>query len=146
MTKIKEIKNLWGWLDEVMLHKTPPKQISEDSWDKFSPYMMHRFISMNPDYIQIANYLNQKPDLTKEQVYMVYKQVLPKRKVWSKYIKPSKGEINKELVKNVSKYFECSGKEASEYVRILGKEGSKNVLRSMGLEEKEINKLIKNLE
>jgi hypothetical protein len=47
------------------------------------------------------------------------------------------------LVEYVAKHFECSLGEAEEYIDILRKNGVRSVLYKMGVEDKEIDKLLK---
>jgi hypothetical protein len=47
------------------------------------------------------------------------------------------------LVEYVAKHFECSLGEAEEYIDILREHGVRKVLYDMGMEEKEVTKLLK---
>jgi hypothetical protein len=38
----KQIKDLWGWLNEITLYKTPIENISEESWDKWNSYVVNQ--------------------------------------------------------------------------------------------------------
>ena len=139
----KNISNLFGWLDEIMLHKTPIQDISEKSWDVWNSYMIHRYISMCEDYIQIANYVQKENPQQKQQIYSIYKDVIPKKKMWNKYIKNQNSSPKSNLINYITKYYQCNSKEASDYVSILGKEGVEYILEKMGLDKKEIKKLNK---
>ena len=81
--------------------------------------------------------------LKKKQIYTVYKELIPKRKVFLKYIKGNITKYNVDLMELLSNHFECSKKEAKEYFDILGKPEIKNILSKMGFEKKEITKLLK---
>jgi len=48
----KQIKDIWGWLNEITLYKTPIENISEESWDKWNSYMVNRYVSMDIRYIE----------------------------------------------------------------------------------------------
>lgn len=139
----KNIGNLFGWLDEIMLHKTPIQDISEKSWDVWNSYMIHRYISMCEDYIQIANYVQKENPQQKQQIYSIYRDVIPKKKLWNKYIKNQNKSPKSDLINYMIKYYQCNSKEASDYVSILGKEGVEHILEKMGLDKKEIKKLNK---
>ena len=69
--------------------------------------------------------------------------MIPKKKVWNKYIKSSKKPKNKELVILISKYFECGSHEADNYIDIMSKDEVRDILVCMGKEKKEITKLFK---
>ena len=139
----KQIKDIWGWLNEITLYKTPVENISEDSWDKWNSYMIHRYVSMNINYVELANYVQTLPYENKQQTYIIYREMIPKTKVFLKYIKSRNKKQNTTLVEYVAKHFECSLGEAEEYIDILREAGTRSVLYRMGLEEKEIEKLLK---
>lgn len=139
----KKIPNIFGWLEEITLHKSPIDSISEESWDTWNNYMIHRFVSMNVNYVEIANHAQRFNPNDKRQTYAFYRDLVPKKKVFFKYIKPTSKSLNKELVEYITSYFECSKKEAEDLIPILGKEKIGSILSSIGLEEKEIKKLLK---
>jgi hypothetical protein len=139
----KQIKDIWGWLNEITLYKTPPENISEESWDKWNSYMIHRYVSMNINYVELANYVQTLPYENKQQTYTIYREMIPKTKVFLKYIKSRNKKQNTTLVEYVAKHFECSLGEAEEYIDILREAGTRSILYRMGLEDKEIEKLLK---
>ena len=139
----KQIKDIWGWLNEITLYKTPPENISEESWDKWNSYMIHRYLSMNINYVELANYVQTLPYENKQQTYIIYREMIPKTKVVLKYIKSRNKKQNTTLVEYVAKHFECSLGEAEEYIDILREAGTRSILYRMGLEDKEIEKLLK---
>ena len=53
---MKQLTTIFQWLNEITTHKTPVHEISEESWDKFNSYMIHRYVSMDMSYIDIVNY------------------------------------------------------------------------------------------
>lgn len=132
---------LFNWLEHITVKKSHPNSFNESDWDSFNSYMIHRFISMNMDYIEIANYTQRINPQNKKQIYTIYRDLLPKQKMWFKYIKPEKSKDNKELIGILTKYFECSTKEVKEYLELLSKKEIKSILKSMGMDDKEIKKL-----
>lgn len=124
------------------------------SWNTFTPeqqkefnsFMIHKFLSMNPKYIDIVNYVQGLNIKDNEKLYSLYCYLIPKSKnTYSPYIKSTtKKSVNSELLKHISEHFECSLGEAEEYVFILRKEGVEDILIKKGLDEKEIKKLTKN--
>jgi hypothetical protein len=139
----KEIKNVFGWLNEITVQKSSPDSFSDKSWDNWNSYMVHRFLSMNFKYLDIVNYVQKINPQNKKEIYTIYKQLIPKRKIWNKYIKNQNKQDYKELVEFVSKYFEVGNDEAFDYIPILGREGVDDILSKMGIEDKERKKLIK---
>lgn len=134
---------IWNWLEEITYKKSPASSFSEKDWESFNSYMIHRFISMNPYYIELTNKVQTILPTEKIRIYTIYKELIPKRKVFLKYIKGNSSKYNTELMELLSNHFECSKKEAKEYFDILGKVKIKNLLGKMGFEKKEITKLLK---
>jgi hypothetical protein len=134
---------LWDWLDEITVKKTPASQFSSEDWDSWNSYMVHRFISMGKNNIEISNIAQRMQPTDKIGIYNFYCNAIPKKKVWNKYIKSNIKGKNKELVKIISNYFECGSYEADNYIDVLGKDEIKNILKSIGKEKKEITKLFK---
>ena len=143
MSKQKNIENLWGWLEEITLNKTPIENITEESWDKWNSFMIHKFLSMEPHYIELVNYIQKIPYDKKHQIYSIYREMIPKRKVWLKYVGAKKKTQNKTVAEHIAKYFECGIGEAEEYMDILREEGVRGILYRMGIDDEEIDKLLK---
>ena len=140
----KQIKDLWGWLNEITLYKTPIENISEESWDKWNSYVVNRYVSMDIRYIELANYIQTIPYDNKHQLYQIYREMIPKSKVFLKYLKSKTKKHPTTLIEYVAKHFECSLGEAEEYIDILRETGVKSILTKLGIEEKEQKKLLKN--
>ena len=139
----KQIKDLWGWLNEITLYKTPIENISEESWEKWNSYMIHRYVSMNINYIDVVNYVQKINPNNKKQIYTIYREMIPKKKLWLKYLKNTNKTNFKQIPEYVAEYFNCSLGEAEEYIYLLRKQGIKGILWDMGVNEKEVDKLIK---
>ena len=139
----KQIKDIWGWLNEITLYKTPIENISEESWNSWNSYIIHRYVSMNVNYIELVNYIQTIPYENKKQIYTIYSEMIPKKKVFLKYISAKKKKKNVELADYIAKYFECSLGEADEYIDILQTIGVRGILYKMGVDDKEIKKLLK---
>ena len=139
----KQIKNIFRWLEEITVNKSPLSSISDESWDTWNSYMVHRYVSMNQDYVDIANLVQKINPQNKKQIYSIYKEMIPKRKIWLKYIKNEAKKEQKELEEYIAKYFDCSLGEAEHYIDILRGTGVREILNEMGVESKESDKLIK---
>lgn len=142
---MKQVKTLFEWLNEITLYKTSPDNFTEESWDKFNSYMVHRYLSMYIDYIDIVNYVQKITPTNKKQIYTIYREMIPKQKVWLKYTKSQTPKKNAELVDYIAEYFECSLGEADHYIDILRETGVRSILWKMGIDEKESDKLVKSL-
>ena len=144
--KNKEIGNIWGWLNEITLYKTSVHEISEKSWDNFNSYMIHRYLSMDINYIEIVNYVQKINPQSKKQIYSIYREMIPKKKTYLKYVKNENKKNYQELAEYIADHLECGLGEADEYISILQEHGIRSILWSMGVEEDETEKLIKKAE
>lgn len=105
--------------------------------------MVHRFISMNLYYTELADLAQSLMPNNKKEIYNFYKEMIPKRKSYFKYIKSKNKQPNKELVEKISSYFKIGSSEASTYINILNKKDLTNILNEMGVDDKEKKKILK---
>ena len=135
--------NLFDWLNEITYTKRDWSSFTEEQQSTFSPYIVHRYVSMYMGYIDVANIAQKLPMTENEKVYTIYKTLLPKKKMFLKYIKNQNKKNYQDLSTYITEYFECSLREANQYIDILGK-STEEILWSMGVSEKESKKIIKN--
>jgi hypothetical protein len=135
---------IFDWLKEITYNKSKWESFTEEDKKSFEPYMIHRFLSMNPEYIEFVNLVQTFPYTDKEKTYNIYLYMIPKNNMFFKYIKSSKKKKQESLLKHIANYFECSFGEAEEYIDILRDSGVKSILTSLGVGEKEQKKLLKN--
>ena len=137
------MNNIFDWLKEINSTKSHPDSFTNQDWDVWNSYMVHRFLSMNPDYIELVNEIQVLPPTNKKQIYSIYREYIPKNNKWSKYVKSNIKEPDKDLTLQLKKYFNVSVREVKDYLKILDKKQVQNILSKQGLEEKEIKKLLK---
>ncbi len=137
------MKNIFDWLKAINTTKPPVNSFTDKDWEVWNSYMIHRFLSMNPNFIEIVNEVQSINPQNMKEIYTIYKEFIPKNTKWNKYIKPTTKQSNKDLVNIIKNYFECSSREAIDYIYLLDKPKISCILTSIGLEKKEINKLIK---
>ena len=137
------MKNIFDWLKAINTTKPPIESFTDKDWEVWNSYMVHRFISMNPDYIEIVNYVQDFPPQEKRMIYSIYKEFIPKNNKWNKYVKSKIKQPNKDLVDHIKDYFKCSSKEAKEYINILDTPEINRILDNRGLDKKEIKPLLK---
>ena len=135
---------IFDWLNQITYDKQPWNSFTEEDKKSFEPYMIHRFLSMNPDYIEFVNLVQVFQVTDKEKIYNIYLYMIPKKKMFLKYIKSSLKKKQEKLLGYVASYYECSLGEANEYIDILRENGVKDILNKMGVDEKEQKKLLKN--
>ena len=137
------MKNIFDWLKAINTTKPPVESFNDKDWEVFNSYMIHRFLSMNRDFLEIVNFVQDYPPQEKKAIYSIYKEYIPKNNKWNKYIKSIVKQPNKDLVDYIKDYYKCSSKESKEYIYLLDKSNISRILSSIGLEKKEITKLIK---
>ena len=96
--------SLFDWLNILTQSKDDWDSFSDEDKESFNPYMIHRYVSMKSEYIDLVNIIQTLPN-DKRLIYLTYKSLLPKNKVWFKYIKNTNKEINKELTDKIAEYF-----------------------------------------
>jgi len=137
------IKTTFDWVKHINHYKTPIEKFSEEDWDLFVSYTVHKVISMNPHYLEVVNHAQTFLPYQKKQIYSFYKEYIPKNNNYTKYIKSSVKQHNKTLVLHLQEYFQISSREIKEYLKILDTNEIIIILSNMGIEEKEIKKLLK---
>ena len=135
--------NIFDWLKHINQFKTPSSEFTDKDWEVFNSYMVHRFLSMNPDYIEVVNYVQEYPPQEKVAIYNIYKEFIPKNSKWNKYVKSKIKEPNKELINQLKDHFKVSTREVKDYLKILATSEINRILVNRGLEAKEIKQLIK---
>tara|TARA_B110000093_G_scaffold92916_1_gene100400 strand:- start:243 stop:500 length:258 start_codon:yes stop_codon:yes gene_type:complete len=61
---------------------------------------------MNPDYIEVVNYVQDLPPQEKRMIYNVYREFIPKNNKWSKYIKSKVKQPNIDLINHIKDNFQ----------------------------------------
>jgi len=119
--------NLFDFLNQITYYKQPWDTFTDDEKSEFNTYMVHRFISMNPDYIDVVNTIQKYPNCPTRLVYKFYCDLLPKKKSFFKYIKAS-SKNDLETIKAIAEYYQCSTREAKDYINIIDTQLVKNTL------------------
>jgi hypothetical protein len=141
--EVSKKMSIFDWLKEITYNKSPWNSFTEEDRESFNPYMVHRFLSMNLDYVEFVNTVQTVPYTSKERIYNIYLYTIPKKDMWLKYIKSTKTKRQEAMLKYIATYYECSLGEAEEYADILRDNGIKNILKQSGVDDKEIKKLLK---
>jgi len=134
---------IFDWLKQITYEKQSWDSFTEEDRVSFNPYMVHRFLSMNPEYIEFVNLIQNIPYTEKEKIYKLYLYMIPKKNMFLKYIKSTKTKTKEELLQHLASYYECSLHEADEYYHMLHNDTIKSILKKKGVDDKEIKKLLK---
>ena len=136
------MKNIWDWLKQINSIKADPNSFSDADWELWNSYMIHRFLSMNTSFLDIVNEVQSINPQNKKEIYTVYREFIPKNNKWNKYIKSNIKQHKTELLNHLAHYWECSQNEVKEYLNFLEDDVVLRILESIGLNKKEINKLL----
>lgn len=143
-------KTLFNHLDAITKDQDPTYWDKLDESDRrtWSNYMIHRFLSMNPDWIEILSEIQPYTQvLEPKQLYLALIGLLPKGKYYLKYTKGVKDEKYESwLIDLMKEDFMCSSRQAEEYCEILystreGRENLKYICEKYGVDSKQITKL-----
>jgi hypothetical protein len=137
------MKGIFDWLKQINTIKSDPDTFSDKDWEVWNSYMIHRFLSMNKDYLELVNETQQIMPQNKKEIYSIYREYIPKNNHWNKYIKSKVKKINPELLTYLSEYWECSKTEVKEYMTLLDTAGIRHILEASGFDKKEITKILK---
>jgi hypothetical protein len=126
---------------------------TKQNWDSFTPeqqklfngFLINKFLSMNPKYIELVNYVQSLNFQNNKKIYEVYCWMIPQSKnTYSPYIKSNvKKSIPEESIKCTAEYFECSLNEAEDYINLMDNKWLEIILTAKGVDDKQIKKLVK---
>jgi hypothetical protein len=122
MSEVKA-KTLFDHLNQITAVQDPSYfgKLSDEDKKTWSNFMIHRFLSMNYDYVElIAEIQPLTQALTPELFYKVLIGIIPKGKVFLRYIKgKSDDKIDTEIVELIILEYSCSKNTAIDYYEVL---------------------------
>ena len=119
------------------------EDLNEDEQKTYNKFIINRALGFNNNMLDIVNRL-QGYDVTPKESFKYYQSKTGNKFKFNKWIKGQKTKtFNSELLTQIASYLECSKKQAEEYLSILSKKETKNLLKYIGLQETEIKKLLK---
>ena len=137
---------IFDWINQILVKKTHWNEFTADDQKKFSPFIINRWLSMEPEFIEIVNYFQKLAIGTLEprEVYKWYCEILPRGKRFNKYIKGKKDKkYNTELIDIMVTHFECSKSQVKDYLDLINKDELKEILENYGKDKKTIKRLCK---
>lgn len=110
--------SIFDTVKRIMSTKDKWEDIPEEEQSVFNNWMCNKVLSQNEDYIELVNLVQQNTwQMPHKYLYNLYKDVIPKGFVYSKYIKSTtKKKYKDEQVKAISEYYKVSSKIAKEYI------------------------------
>ena len=144
-TTSKKAFSIFDFLKAIIDTKVSWETFDQEQKKVWNSYMIARFLSMNPKYLETVNYIQGLNIQDSKKLYEVYCFMIPQSKnTYSAYIKSnSKKTSSPEVIQHVSEYFKCSTSEASEYIQLTDEKWLENILITKGVDEKQVKKLIK---
>jgi hypothetical protein len=147
--KPKTAASIFDHIKNITESKVPWSALSEADRKSFSPYIVNRWLSMNSGLIELINECQQYTigGMQPGHVYELYRELLPKQKLYLKYVKGSKApKYNDRLIELITNHLQCSERECEDYLDILSKRDDfKDIVESLAkmyaLNESEIKKL-----
>ena len=137
---------IFDWINQILVKKKHWNDFTVDEQKKFSPFIINRWLSMEPEFIEIVNYFQKLAIGTLEprEVYKWYCEILPKGKRFNKYIKGKKDKkYDSELISLLTHHFECSKVEVKQHLKLIDKIELKEILEKYGKDKKTIKRLCK---
>ncbi len=125
-------------LENLTSRKIQWGQLSEEDKKSYPPFAINRYLSMSNFFIDIALDLNINANITPEAHYNSLFAILPKRKVYIKYIsKPKKkSEYTLEELRCIGKYLKIGTVDVDALLESAPKEKFIEILTKHGLRKK----------
>lgn len=139
---MEKARTIFDFLNDICHHKIKWDDIPESDRKKFQPYMITRWLSMHPDYLEIvADVQVITSRLEPKEFYIFFSDLLPKKKFFTKYIKSSGSDASKDrLIQFVAEKCKLSESEAEDVIDLATTDDLKLWLSEYGFSEKEIKK------
>ena len=119
------------------------ESLTEDEQKTYNKFIINRALGFNNNILDVVNRIQQY-DVTPKESFKYYQSMTGDKFRFNKWIKGQKSKsYNPSLLVIISTYFECSCKQAEEYLNVLDKKGIKVLLKSIGLQDNEIKQLLK---
>jgi|TARA_B110000263_G_C14971097_1_gene357065 hypothetical protein len=116
--------------------------LTESDKKTWSNYMIHRFISMKSDWIEVANEIQRYWELKPKTIYQFYTNILPRGRTFLRYVKSKKkSKVEKWAMEHLKDYFECSSREVEENLELLTKEQVVYIIMKYGVDDKQLKKI-----
>mgnify|MGYP005993359859 FL=1 len=118
--------------------------LSEGDKKTWSNYMVHRFLSMKSEWIQVVNEIQKYWEIKPKNLYQFYTDVLPRGRTFLRYTKSKKkSKVEKWAMEHLVDYFECSEREVKEHLELLTKKQVTTIIMKYGIDDKQLKKIYK---
>lgn len=140
-------KSIFDHLNDITFGKDKEyyDNLTEKEKKEYSIYMIQRYLSMERGYTNGISYIDKYAFncLDKKMYHKLVQNLIPKGRVFLKYIKKDKSEKKDELIIDyIAKKLEVSKAQAETYIEFLDDKTKKELLQGFGVDEKTIKKYI----
>jgi hypothetical protein len=126
------------WLKQITVEKREWSSFTEEEQNGFNAFIINKALSFNKDYIQIVE-MAMLYSMPPGKLYDFYKDIIPKKQIWNKWIK-SNVTWNEEELQSIATYFECGTREAKDFIDLLALDDKVIILNEIkGFEKKKKN-------
>ena len=116
--------------------------LTESDKKTWSNYMVHRFLSMKSEWVQVVNEIQKYWEIKPKNLYQFYIDVLPRSRTFLRYTKSKKkSKVEKWAMEHLKDYFECSSREVEQHLEILTKEQVTAIIMKYGVDDKQLKKV-----
>ena len=143
----EKVKTLFDHFGHLLSSQSPDyfSTLTEGDKKTWSNWMINKLLSMIPEYIETTNELQRYSiNLEPELYYKVLISIIPRKRIYSKYIKKTKTSLySAEVIEFLAKYFLVSTREIEEYLDFISEDIIIAIYKEHGFDDKEIKKLLK---
>ena len=116
--------------------------LTESDKKTWSNYMIHRFISMKSDWIEVANEIQRYWELKPKTIYQFYTNILPRGRTFLRYTKSKKkSKIEKWAMDILCDFFQESSHNVEKTLDIMGKNVVYSIISKYGVDDKKLKKI-----
>jgi len=118
-------------------------KITEADKKTWTSWMINRFLSQIPEYIELINEIQHlSKTLPDSEYYRLLIMIIPKRQVFGGYIKGKSSKYSKDVMEFLAKHYQCSVREIDDYLEILDESDVKTIYYSYGFDEKQVKNFL----
>jgi pullulanase/glycogen debranching enzyme len=131
-----------NWINHMTVLKTRWESFSEGEKKQYNPFIINLFLSMEPSLIETINEV-QKYQVPNRDHYNIYLQLLPKKKLFLRWIKPKSKKYNKDIISKIAAFYKEGTRQINQSLECLEEQNIIHILENMGMQSKEIIKSLK---
>ena len=138
------MKSLFDHIKQITNVQNPMywDTLTESDKKTWSNYMVHRFLSMKSEWIEVVNEIQKYWEIKPKNLYQFYIDVLPRSRTFLRYTKSKKkSKVEKWAMEHLKDYFECSSREVEQHLEILTKEQVTAIIMKYGVDDKQLKKM-----